>query len=385
MFRYNTLPQAIERAKMLDCTGACYPIATLNGDEACDLWQHASIQFHPSTAVAYGIWHYVRVTGDQKFVWKYGAEMLIQIARFLTSRSGQNPHTGEYGYYGVMGLDEFHMMVHNNAYLNYTGKRSLEYAAETLRRMKDEKPAGYKELQEQTGLLETEISLWEVIAKNMALPMSNKGLIEQHDGYFDLPYIDINSIPIEEFPLYHHWSYDRIYRTSMIKQPDVLMILYLYSSSFSADAKRINYEYYEPRTIHESSLSPSIHSILAAELGKMDEATKFFGFATRLDLDNYNRNTREGLHTTSIALAWVNIVYGFAGLRSDGELMRFAPRLPSRWKTLRVSLTWQNRVFDIEMMNDKTLFKLRQGAEFDLLVYGNKYTLGKDGLTVAAE
>lgn len=158
------------------------------------------------------------------------------------------------------------------------------------------------------------------------------GLIEQHDGYFDLPHTDINAIPVSEFPLYNHWSYDRIYRSDMIKQPDVLMFLYLYNSSFTREEKRTNYEFYEPRTIHESSLSPAIHSILAAELDKMDEAVRFFGYATRLDLDNYNRNTREGLHITSIVMAWANIVYGFAGLRSDDAQLRFAPRMPERWK-----------------------------------------------------
>ena len=384
-FRYNTLPQAVERAKMLDCKGACYPVATLNGDEACNLWQHASLQFQPSTAVAYGLWHYTRVTGDQDFVWDYGAEMLLQIARFLASRAAQNPHTGAYGYYGVMGPDEFHMMVHNNAYTNYMGKRALEYAAETLRRMKDEKPDPYAALREKTALAEEEIGVWEEISRHMALPMTKEGLIEQHDGYFALPHIDVHAIPVAEFPLYSHWSYDRIYRTDMIKQPDVLMFLYLYNASFSEEVKRINYEFYEPRTIHESSLSPAIHSILAAELGKMEAATNFFGYATRLDLDNYNRNTHEGLHTTSIAMAWVNIVYGFAGLRSDGDLLRFAPRLPARWSRLSFSLLWRGRVLAVEMQTEKTLFTLRQGGPMELLAYGTRHTLGKDGLTVAAE
>jgi len=382
MFRYNTLPQAIERAKMLDCKGACYPIATLNGDEACDLWQHASIQMHPSTAVAFGIWHYANVTGDHQFIWEYGAEILLQISRYLVSRAGQNPHTGEYGYYGVMGLDEFHMMVHNNAYTNYMGKRSLEYTAETIRRMKTEQPELFTALEKKTGLTEEEIAEWENVAANMAFPINEDGLIEQHDGYYDLPYIDVNSIPITDFPLYHNWSYDRIYRTSMIKQPDVLMFLYLYNSSFSENVKRINYEYYEPRTIHESSLSPAIHSILAAELGKMDEATDFFGYATRLDLDNYNRNTCEGLHTTSIAMAWMNIVYGFAGLRSDNHLLHFAPHLPERWKSLRFSFTWQGRVIQLDMQKDKTIFELSKGEPMELYVYGEKLTLGDEGLTV---
>ena len=385
MYRYNTLPQALERAKMLDCTGACYPIATLNGDEGCDLWQHASLQFHPSTAVAYGIWHYALVTGDQDFVWAHGAEILLQIARFLESRAGQNPHTGEYGYYGVMGPDEFQMMVHNNAYTNYMAKRTLEYAAGTLRAMQGEKPAQYQALAARTHLAADEIGRWEDMAAHMAMPMGEGGLIEQHDGYFNMPHIDIHAIPITEFPLYHHWSYDRIYRNDMIKQPDVLMFLFLYSSSFSLAQKRVNYEYYEPRTIHESSLSPAIHSILAAELNKMDEATEFFGFATRLDLDNYNRNTNEGLHTASIAMAWVNIVYGFAGLRSDAEPLCFAPRLPERWSRLKFSLRWRGRVMDVELKKDVTEFRLREGEAFGLVVYGKEYWLDAAGLEVNEE
>lgn len=384
MFRYNTLPQALNRAKMLDCEGACYPVATLNGDEACDLWQHASLQFQPSTAVAYGIWHYALVTGDQEFLREYGAEMLLQIARFLVSRAAQDPLTGEYGYFGVMGPDEFHMMVHNNAYTNYMGKRSLLYAADVITGIKADCPDVYAALQEKTGLKEEEISVWRSVSNHMALPMTEDGLIEQHDGFFKLPHIDIHAIPISEFPLYNHWSYDRIYRTDMIKQPDVLMFLYLYSSSFSAEIKRKNYEFYEPRTIHESSLSPAIHSILAAELGRMEEASEFFGFATRLDLDNYNRNTNEGLHTTSIAMAWVNIVYGFAGLRSDGDCLSFAPRLPARWNRLRFSLTWRERVLEVEMKRGQTLFTLKQGEPMEALIYDVPRVIGAEELTVPA-
>ena len=383
MFRYNTLPQAINRAKMLDCEGACFPVATLNGDEACTLWQHASLQFQPSTAVAYGIWHYERVTGDLDFLWEYGVEMLLQIARLLASRVSQSSVTGKYGYYGVMGPDEFHVMVNNNAYTNYMGKRSLEYALETLRGMKNKRPEQYAALCKKNNLRDDELCTWEDIAANMTMPIKATGLIEQHDGYFDLPHIDIHAIPISEFPLYDHWSYDRIYRTDMIKQPDVLMLLYLYNASFSREVKRINYEFYEPRTIHESSLSPSVHSILAAELRRMEEATNFFGYATRLDLDNYNRNTGDGLHTTSIAMAWANIVYGFAGLRSDGDVIRFAPCLPARWSRLRFSLSYRGRILDLDMQKGKTRFTLRHGEPIELLVYEKLYKLDTDGLIVS--
>ena len=382
LFRYNTLPMALERAKMLDCRGACYPIATLNGDEACTLWQHASLQIQPSTAVAYGIWHYVHLTEDRDFLWNYGAEMLLQIARFMESRVGRSNKSGKYGFYGVMGPDEFHMMVNNNAYTNYMGLRTLTCACEALTEMKCQQPERYAALCEKACFAESEMEHWREIADNMYLPQTESGLFEQHDGYFDLPHTDIHAIPVSQFPLYDHWSYDRIYRTDMIKQPDVLMIFYLHSTSFSEEVKRVNYDFYEPHTIHESSLSPSIHSILAAELGYMDEAVNFFGFATRLDLDNYNRNTREGLHTTSIAMAWANIVYGFAGLRSDGELLRFAPRLPERWKKLSFSITYRGSILHICMETTQSSFRLMKGAPVQLQIYDEVWTLGQDELII---
>ena len=216
----------------------------------------------------------------------------------------------------------------------------------------------------------------------MYLPLTETGLYEQHDGYFDLPHTDIGAIPVSQFPLYDHWSYDRIYRTDMIKQPDVLMMLYLYNTSFSEEVKRVNYDFYQPRTIHESSLSPAIHSILAAELGEMEQAVNFFGYATRLDLDNYNRNTREGLHTTSIAMAWANIVYGFAGLRSDADILRFAPRMPERWKELTFSITYRGSVLRICMQASQTSFRKLEGEPVRLRIYDKVCTLGEEELVI---
>ena len=382
LFRYNTLPMARERAKMLDCRGACYPIATLNGDEACNLWQHASLQLQPSTAVAYGIWHYVHLTDDLPFLWAYGAEMLLEIARFLRSRVALGGRNGLYGFFGVMGPDEFHMMVNNNAYTNYMGKRTLQYSADVLDRMQAERPMAYDALAKKTSLGDDELVGWRYVAENMFLPQDETGLIEQHDGFFDLPHTDIAAVPQSEFPLYEHWSYDRIYRTDMIKQPDVLMMLYLYNSSFSRSVKEVNYSYYQPRTIHESSLSPAIHSILAAELDRMDEAVDLFGFATRLDLDNYNCNTREGLHITSIAMAWANIVYGFAGLRSDGDRLSFAPHLPERWRRLSFSLTYKGRILTVCMEPERTTIRLKSGVPMELLVYDESHTLNEGDLVI---
>lgn len=331
MFRYYGLEEAKKRAKMLDCRGACYPIATLNGQEGCNLWQHASLQFQPSTGVVYGIYHYERVTKDKEFVLNYGLEMVLEIARFLLSRGQWNAKHTHFGFYGVMGPDEFKMMVNNNTYTNFMAKKTFEYVRVLLNRYKKEPKVA--EIINKIHMTDNELaSMREAEKKMLILHSKRTGLYEEDEGFYDLPHIDIDKIPAEDFPLYSHWSYDRIYRGDMIKQPDVLMFMFLHNGEFSIREKKANYEYYEPRCIHESSLSPSIHSILANELGKDKEALSFFSFATRMDLDDYNRNANEGLHMTSIAAAWMNIVYGFGGLRSDGKILSINPKLPVKWK-----------------------------------------------------
>ena len=380
-YRYKTLPMAVERARELDCEGTCYPIATLNGREACTLWQHASLQMQPSTAVAYGIWHYVKLTGDMGFLFDIGAEMLVQISRFLASRGQWGARTGEYGYYCVMGPDEFQMMVNNNCYTNIMAKKTFEYTLRVLDGMKTQAPEKLRGLCEKVGLKENEPVSWRLMAEKMRIPLDKEtGIFEQHDGYFDLPHIDIASIPVEDFPLYHNWSYDRIYRNDMIKQPDVLMFMFLYNQQFSRESKRANYEFYEPRCIHESSLSPSIHSIFASELGKHREAFDFFSFATRMDLDNYNRNTREGLHTTSIAAAWMNIVYGFGGMRSDGDTLAFNPSIPECWNSYSFRVMYRDSVISVTV--DKKTATLISTADKGVCVrvFGKEFRIDREGI-----
>lgn len=383
-YRYNTLPKAMERARELDCEGACYPIATLDGTESCTLWQHASLQFQPSTAVAYGIWHYVKITGDEDFLYEKGLEMLVQISRFLATRGQWSPRTGKFGYYCVMGPDEFQMMVNNNCYTNYMAKKTFEYTVEVLAGIKRGRPQIYSEIADRLQLKEAEVENWSAIAEHMRIPMEEStGIYEQHEGYFDLPHVDIKSIPVEDFPLYHNWSYDRIYRNDMIKQPDVLMFMFLHNQEFSRRAKKVNYEFYEPRCIHESSLSPSIHSVFASELGRHGEAFDFFGFATRMDLDNYNRNTREGLHTTSIAAAWVNIVYGFGGMRSDGDMLMFNPSIPGAWQSYSFRAMYRGAVLAVNVTKETVMFKTINDIETDIKIYGKEYRVGSKGLEVS--
>lgn len=381
-FRYSTLSNAKARAKMLDCKGACYPVATLNGDEACNLWQHASLQFQPSSGVAYGIAHYYALTGDTEFLYGHGIEMLIEISRFLASRGSWNQDKSGFGFYAVMGPDEFHMMVNNNSYTNFMAKKTFDYTLSVLQEMKKSAPQKYDEAVGKTGFSEDEIKTLSLCSQKMILLYDEKTkLFEQHEGYFSVPHIDVNKIPVEDFPLYSHWSYDRIYRTDMIKQPDVLMFLFLFRNEFSADVIRANYEFYEPRTIHESSLSPSVHSVLACDLKKYDEAVRFFGFATRLDLDNYNRNTCEGLHTTSIAAAWINIVFGFGGLHSEpemGECLSVAPVLPEKWNSYSFRFIYKNSLVLVSVSKKNVQVQLLDGSPEELSVYGKKCLVTSD-------
>jgi maltose phosphorylase len=382
-FRYRTLPQAEDRARDLDCQGACFPIATCDGTESCTLWQHASLQFQPTTAVAYGIKHYVHVTGDAQFLYREGAEILVEICRFLATRGQWSPRRHKFGYYAVMGPDEFQMMVNNNCYTNYMAQRSFQYALAALAYTRAQVPDQYAALVARTSLAESELADWKAMADDMFIPYDPETLLfEEHEGFFELPHIDIDAIPVADFPLYHHWSYDRIYRNDMIKQPDVLMFMLLYNSSFTLAQKRANYEYYEPRCIHESSLSPSVHSILASELGRYDEAFDFFRFATRIDLDDYNRNVREGIHMTSIAAAWMTIVYGFGGMRSDGDELVFNPTIPDRWNSYSFRLVYRGSVIRVTVHKDAAVLQVLSGEPVAAVVNGEPSQITAQGLRV---
>jgi maltose phosphorylase len=149
-------------------------------------------------------------------------------------------------------------------------------------------------------------------------------VLEQHAGYFDLPHVDLEHFPPDQIPIYKNWAYVKIFRYDMVKQPDALNLMYFFSQDYTLEEKLANYEFYEARTIHESSLSPSLHSILALEVGKLEDAYTFFSYGARMDLDNYNRNTEQGLHVTSAAGVWASMVFGYGGMRTDGDVLIFA-------------------------------------------------------------
>jgi maltose phosphorylase len=383
LYRYHHLPQAIARAREIDCDGACFPFATINGEEDCGLWWIANTEIHVGLAIFYGVWHYSKVTGDKDFLYKEGAELLVQLSRFYASRGQYGQRSGKFGLYGVMGPDEFKLMVNHNAYMNLLMKKTFEFTALVLAEMAAQAPTSLEALSDKVRLRPDEAVDWLTKAGDtLILQDEETGIFEQNQGFFDMPHKDLESIPPEEFPLYHSWSYDRLYRYDMHKQPDVLLFLFFFNREFSTAVKQRNYDYYEPRCIHESSLSPAIHSVLAAELGYHEQAYALAQHASRLDLDNYNRNTREGLHTTSLSAAWMNLVYGFGGMRSDGPLLSFEPCIPRKWKSYSYRILVRDGALEVKVDRRSITLRAVKGKGQVVQVFGRRTMVTPEGVSV---
>jgi maltose phosphorylase len=383
LYRYHHMPEALERARQLDCEGARFPFATITGMEDSGTWQHVDLEIHADMAVAYAIWHYDKICRDKEFLYHEGIEMLLQICRFMASAGGWSPQYGDFGFYGVMGPDEFHMMVNHNCYTNVMGKKAFEFTLSVLAEMQRDAPEQYQQAVDRTSLKPQEPGIWKKMAEKMRIPKDERtGVYEQHAGYFDLPHVDLQHFDVEQIPIYTHWAYIKIFRHNMVKQPDVLNLMYFFSQDYSLDEKRANYEFYEARTIHESSLSPSLHAILAAELGKLDEAYTFFAYGARMDLDNYNRNTDQGLHVTSAAGVWASMIFGFGGMRTDGDVLIFQPTLPEAWKAYRFRVRYQGAMIEVRMSRTQVEFRVISGPSVMVKVYGKNHLLDTKGFTL---
>ncbi len=383
MYRYHYLPRALENAKRVDLEGARYPFSTLTGVEEMGAWQHVELEIHQNLAVYYAIWHYDKVCKDKQFLYNEGIEMLLQMCRCMASWGGWSPKNGDFGFYGVMGPDEFHMMVNHNCYTNYMGKKMFNYTLAVLAEMKQTAPDLYDKAVKKVQLSPEETADWKRMADKMRIPKDEEtGVYEQHDGYFDLPHIDVKSIPMSQVPIYKHWAYIKIFRFNMIKQPDFLNLPYFFSQDFSMEEKKANYEFYEARTCHESSLSPSLHGILAAELGKLDEAYDFLAYAARLDLDNYNRNTEQGIHSTSAAGVWAGMTFGFGGLRTDGDMLILNPTIPEEWQSYRFRISYAGSLLEVAVTKKETVFRVIEGEPVMLQIYGKPVAVTVEGVTI---
>ncbi len=382
-YRYIQMPRALQRARDIQCRGARFPFSNIHGYEASATWQHCDLEHHQNVAVAYAVWHYVNVCGDREYLYTEGIEMLVQICRFHASVGGWSPRNGDFGLYGVMGPDEFHMMVNHNCYTNWMVKKFFLYALEVLDEMKRDAPREYRQLVDTVELSTEETASWRTMAEKMRIPCDEKsGVYEQHDGYFDLPHVDLKKLSVDDIPIYKNWAYIRIFRHNMIKQPDLLNLMYFFGHEFSREQKKANYEFYEPRTVHESSLSPSLHAILAIELGKMDDAYDFLRYAARLDLDNYNRNTEQGIHATASSGVWAIMVYGYGGMRSDEDMLSFYPRIPHQWNSYHFRVVYRGSTIDVVVEKETARFTVLNDKPVTVGIYGEDHRITPEGIQV---
>lgn len=364
LYRYNHLPQAYENAKKLGLKGALYPMVTFTGIECHNEWEITFEEIHRNGAIAYAIYNYVNYTGDKEYINQYGIDVLVGISRFFADRVHFSEHKQKYMIHGVTGPNEYENNVNNNWYTNRIAVWTLKYTIASLDHIgKDKKTA--------LNITEKELAQWRDIIDRMYFPYDEKlDIFLQQDGFLDKPIQPVNAIPREDLPLNQHWSWDRILRSCYIKQADVLQGFYFFNDEFTMEEKQRHFEFYEPLTVHESSLSPCVHAILAAELRKEDKAVELYKRTSRLDLDNYNHDTEDGLHITSMTGSWLAIVHGFAGMRTFNETLSFAPFLPKIWDAYAFKINYRNRLLEVKVNKKHVTVSLLEGEPLELKLFG---------------
>lgn len=386
-YRYNQLPKAIENAHKLgfDNGAALFPQVTTNGEECHNEWEITFEEIHRNNIIVYAIAQHAAFTGSLEYIAHYGLEVMIAVSRFWSQRVSFSQPKQKYVILGVTGPNEYENNVDNNWYTNYSCIRSLQTTLNYLEIIARQYPDEYARIRRITHLDQKEESArWRDIINRMYLPEDKeKNIFVQNDGYMDKVLQSADALPAEERPINQHWSWDRILRSCYIKQGDVLLGLYLYYFHFDTETIRRNFEFYEPMTVHESSLSPHIHAALAARIGKVEKAYELFMQTTRLDLNDYNNETEEGLHITSMPGSWLAIVRGFAGLQLRFEGLGFSPVLPQKWNKYSFKVNYLGNTLFVEV-SKKIRIALVAGTELNLFIYQGAYHL-KQGEEVVAE
>lgn len=373
-YRYNQLDKAIENAGKLGFKNgaALYPMVTMNGEECHNEWEITFEEIHRNGAIAFAIYNYFRFTGDYSYIPEKGLEVLIGIARFWQQRANFSTDKNQYVILGVTGPNEYENNVNNNFYTNYIAKWCIDYALENIAKVASEYAADYSRISKKTNITDAELQSWKKVADNMYFPFSKQfDVYLQQDGFLDKELVRVADLDRKERPINQKWSWDRILRSPYIKQADVLQGFYFFEDHFTKEELRRNFEFYESFTVHESSLSPCVHSIQAAVLDKMDMAYTFYLRTSRLDLDDYNKEVEEGCHITSMAGTWMSIVEGFGGMRVKENALHFAPKIPKEWEGYSFKINFRNQILKVAVHQNETKFSIDGDKELTVYVNGN--------------
>jgi alpha,alpha-trehalose phosphorylase len=364
-FRYKMLEQARARARQLGQRGAMFPWRTISGEEASAYYAAGTAQYHINADIMYALRKYVQATGDELFLRDYGAEMLVETARLWVDLGFYSEaKRGKFCINGVTGPDEYNAVVNNNAYTNLMARENLRYASRVLESLQATEPEAYRALAHKTGLESSEAESWKRAAESMYVPYDDKlKIILQDDNFLDREPWDFRNTPDDHYPLLLFYHPLNIYRKQVIKQADVILALFLLGDDFPLEAKKRNFEFYDPLTTGDSSLSSCVEAIIAAQIGDMEKATRYGMAALLMDLADVGGNVKDGCHIASMGGTWMMLTYGFGGMRdNDGTLSFWPRRAPEESATLRFPVTYRGQRLEIEIGLEKVEYVLREGG-----------------------
>ena len=384
-YRYNTLEGARANAKLKGYVGAQFPWeAADDGTEVTPQWGFdydgnpvriwtGDEEYHINSDITFGIWEYYRATGDKDFIKNFGMEIFLDTAKFWQSRVEYNRVFDRYEINKVIGPDEFHEHVNNNVYTNYLAKWSIKKTLELVNWLKIEEADVYKTLIDKLNINEEDLGVWNEIQNKIYIPKSKDGkIIEQFEGYFDLAEIEITEHDENGMPLWPDLGGLSLGETKLIKQPDVVMLMLMLSEEFDDNTKKENYRYYEERTMHKSSLSPSMYSIMGLAVGDTQNSYKYFIKTIQTDIRDNQGNAEFGLHAASTGGSWQSAIFGFGGLRVDAEgILNLKPWIPSQWEAMKFNIKWRNATLTVKVTHN--VIELNADAPIEVKVMGERY------------
>jgi alpha,alpha-trehalose phosphorylase len=366
-WRHDVLPAAVDRAAQLGFAGAAFPWRTIHGEECSGYWPAGTAAFHVNADIADAVVRYVDATGDEKFARETGMDLLTQTARLWRSL-GNHDAAGQFHIDGVTGPDEYSAVADDNVYTNLMARRNLRAAAAAAERHPDRA--------RELGIDAEESAGWRDAAEAMYVPYDEAlGVHQQAEGFTRHQVWDFAGTPADHYPLLLHYPYFDLYRKQVVKQADLVLAMHLCDADFTAEQKARNFDYYEPLTVRDSSLSASTQAIIAAEVGHLALAFDYLGEAALIDLHDLEHNTRDGVHIASLAGAWAALVFGFAGLRQRGTRPSFAPRLPQGLTRLAFTVLFGGHRLHVEISQEAARYLLADGNPLAITHHGEKLTL----------
>ncbi len=366
-WRHSTLPAAIQRAAQLGFAGAAFPWRTIAGQECSGYWPAGTAAFHVNADIAGAVIRYVDATGDDTFGRQEGMELLTHTARLWRSL-GHHDVEGQFRIDGVTGPDEYSALADNNVYTNLMARQNMLAAAESAEKY----PGRAREL----GVDPEEAAAWRDAAEAMFIPYDGTlGVHPQAEGFTRHQAWDFAHTSADQYPMMLHFPYLDLYRKQVVKQADLVLAMHLCGSAFTAEQKARNFDYYEPLTVRDSSLSACTQAVIAAEVGQLDLAFDYLGEAALMDLWDLEHNTRDGVHIASLAGTWVALIDGFAGLRRQDGMVTFAPRLPEAITRLAFSVVIRGRYLRVEVTNASARYLLAGGGPLEIAHHGARLKL----------